>query len=63
MLELGPDNVVEYLHASGHLEPGVAAMAHTLAWGVSNVVLRIQPSQGEDFVLKQSRGKLRTEAD
>jgi len=63
MLELGPDNVVEYLHASGRLDPAVAATAHTLAWGVSNAVLRIQPTKGDDFVLKQSRGKLRTEAD
>ena len=63
MLELGPDNVVEYLHSTGHLDATVSAKAQTLAWGVSNAVLRIHPARGDDFVVKQSRKKLRTEAD
>jgi 5-methylthioribose kinase len=31
-----------------------------LAWGVSNVVLRVTPITGEPLVVKQSRGQLRT---
>lgn len=60
MLEIGPDNVVGYLHEHGWLERGIAARAEVLAWGVSNAVLRITPDHGEPFVVKQSRARLRT---
>jgi len=63
MLEIGPDTLVDYLHATGHLADGVAADVEALAWGVSNVVLRVRPDVGDDFVVKQSRAQLRTEAD
>lgn len=61
MLELGPDNVLDYLRAAGRLAPEARATARLLAWGVSNVVLRIDVAGGEDFVVKQSRRQLRTE--
>lgn len=63
MHEVDAQNAVEYLRQTGHLEPGVLAEAVPLAWGVSNVVLRICTSRGADFVLKQSREQLRTKAD
>jgi hypothetical protein len=31
-----------------------------LEWGVSNVVLRVTPDTGADFIVKQSRPQLRT---
>lgn len=60
MHELGPENTVAYLHASGRLAPELDAQVEALAWGVSNVVLRVTPAIGEAFVIKQSRVKLRT---
>jgi aminoglycoside phosphotransferase (APT) family kinase protein len=62
MIELGPDNVIDYLHSTGRLEPNIPATARRLAGGVSNVVLRIEPAAGDDFIIKQSRGQLRTKA-
>ena len=62
MLEIEPHNAVEYLHERGWLDRQVRAQAELLAWGVSNAVLRITPAAGEPFVLKQSRGQLRTKA-
>ncbi|MEX1095988.1 MAG: phosphotransferase [Planctomycetales bacterium] len=63
MIELGPENVVAYLRAAGRLDRDAPAAAEPLAWGVSNVVLRVTPAAGPAFVVKQSRAKLRTEAD
>jgi 5-methylthioribose kinase len=63
MLEIGPDTLVDYLHTTGQLAEEVAADVEALAWGVSNVVLRVQPETGGDFVVKQSRAQLRTETD
>ncbi len=60
MIEIGPDNVLKYLRSNGHLDPDVSARAELLAWGVSNVVLRISLETGDDFVLKQSREQLQT---
>ncbi|MCH7990489.1 MAG: hypothetical protein IID46_15215 [Planctomycetes bacterium] len=60
-MDLGPDNVLEYLRSNGHLAPDVSARAELLAWGVSNVVMRISLESGNDFVLKQSREQLQTE--
>ena len=62
MLELGADNVVGWLRDRGHLPAGCPAQAEVLSGGVSNVVLRIRPEDGPDFVVKQSRERLRTEA-
>ncbi len=63
MYEISEGNVVPYLQKTGRLTPESAAQAKILAWGVSNVVLRIHPDNGSDFVVKQSREKLRTKAD
>ena len=63
MIEVDEHNVVDYLHKTGQLEPKTAALAERLAWGVSNVVVRIHPVTGPDFVVKQSREQLRTRAD
>lgn len=61
MRELNPDNVIDYLRETGQLVGN--AEATLLTGGVSNVVLRISPTDGPDFVLKQSRTKLRTAVD
>lgn len=61
MIELGPENVVDYLRSTGRLSPQENADARLLAWGVSNVVLRVCVAGGDEFVIKQSRKQLRTE--
>src|SRR5579863_2172396 len=60
MLEIHPDNALDYLHTRGVLEFGDSARVESLAWGVSNVVLRITPENVQAFVIKQSRTQLRT---
>ena len=60
MREITAQTAVEYLQQTGRLDPRTPARAELLAWGVSNVVLRIEPVSGAPFVLKQSRGQLRT---
>jgi 5-methylthioribose kinase len=61
MQQVDADNVVDYLHSAGHLDPSIPADVEWLAWGVSNVVLRVHPMTGDDVVLKQSRSQLRTD--
>src|ERR1700680_1333074 len=58
MLELTPDNAVDYLHGQGWIGPGPARV-EPLGWGVSNAVFRVE-SADRLFVLKQSRPQLRT---
>src|SRR5581483_12142468 len=58
MLELTPDNALDYLRQRGRIGPGPARV-ELLGWGVSNVVLRVE-TPGQLFVLKQSRPQLRT---
>jgi 5-methylthioribose kinase len=60
MLEIDPDNAVEYLRGQGWLDDRASARAEVLAWGVSNAVLRVTPEGAEPFVIKQSREQLRT---
>lgn len=62
MQEITPENATEYLWQQGWLPRGTKADVQPLAWGVSNVVMRVVPESGTDFVLKQSREKLRTAA-
>lgn len=62
MHEVTPENAVEYLRARGRLPDGPAEV-EWLAWGVSNVVLRVQPAERDAFVVKQSRAQLRTKAE
>jgi 5-methylthioribose kinase len=58
MLELSPDNALDYLRTKGWITSAPAAVL-PLGWGVSNVVLRVE-TPDRAFVLKQSRPKLRT---
>ena len=63
MYELTAENVVAWLRETGHLAADEPATAEWLAWGVSNVVLRITRPATDDIVLKQSRARLRTEVE
>ncbi len=63
MRELDASNIVDYLRESAWLRPDQDAHAVELAWGVSNIVLRINVAPGDDIVVKQSREKLRTKID
>ncbi len=58
MLELTPENCLEYVRAQGWVGPGPARV-EPLGWGVSNAVFRVE-SPGRSFVVKQSRMRLRT---
>jgi enolase len=58
MLELTPDNVVDYLRRRGWLGAGPAEV-RPLGGGVSNAVLAVHTPQGA-VVVKQSRPQLRT---
>jgi 5-methylthioribose kinase len=58
MIELTPDNALDYLRATGRLGAGPARVT-SLGWGVSNAVLRVETPE-RLFVLKQSRPQLRT---
>lgn len=60
MIELGPDNTLAWLHAHGWLPKTESATVLPLAWGVSNVVMRVTPESSPEFVVKQSRTQLRT---
>jgi 5-methylthioribose kinase len=61
VLEVTPDNALDYLRSLGRLPPG-PARAEALSGGVSNIVLRVETAAGR-FVLKQSRPRLRTRDD
>ncbi|MFM9963244.1 MAG: phosphotransferase family protein [Planctomycetaceae bacterium] len=65
MLELGPDNLIAYLCRTGRLTSAEAVTSHAelLTGGVSNVVMRVGVPSGQDFVVKQSRAQLRTQAE
>src|SRR5262249_2642957 len=56
MIELTPDNVLDYLRRSGRIGPG-PARATPLGWGVSNAVFPVETADGL-FVLKHSRPQL-----
>lgn len=60
MRELDEQNVGIYLRERGLVGGTKAPIVQALAWGVSNVVLRVTPAEGDPFVLKQSRAQLRT---
>ncbi|QDV51406.1 phosphotransferase family protein [Gimesia fumaroli] len=61
--EITAENVIAYLRAKEHLGADEPASAEALAWGVSNIVIRIDRGVGADFVIKQSRKQLRTQAE
>jgi aminoglycoside phosphotransferase (APT) family kinase protein len=58
LLELTADNAADYLRRQGWLAPGPAHV-ELLSGGVSNAVLRVEQA-GRQFVVKQSRPRLRT---
>jgi 5-methylthioribose kinase len=58
MLEITPQNILDYVRARDWIGPG-PARAEALGWGVSNVVFRVE-TPDRLFVLKQSRPQLRT---
>src|ERR1700687_3100618 len=58
MLELTPDNTLDYLRHNGWISAGPTRV-EPLGWGISNVVLRVGTPE-RLFVLKQSRPQLRT---
>src|SRR5689334_13454870 len=58
MLDITPDNALDYLHWRGWIEPGPAEV-EVLSGGVSNQVLRVTHGCHR-FVVKQSRPQLRT---
>ncbi len=61
--EITAENAIAYLRQNQHLSSDEVATAEPLAWGVSNVVIRIHREAGGDFVLKQSREQLRTQTE
>jgi 5-methylthioribose kinase len=73
MVEIDATTTLDYLRGPGRdFLPQVgltvtdldSATASELAWGVSNIVIRVDvPHAGASFVLKQSREKLRTQID
>ena len=60
MREITPENAADYLRESGRLPANRAIAVLALGGGISNLVLRVEVGGGDSFVLKQSRGQLRT---
>jgi 5-methylthioribose kinase len=58
--EVTPETAGDYLRERGYAPPGAAVVAHTLGWGVSNVVMLVEIEGRPALVLKQSRERLRT---
>ena len=57
---LTEQTAADWLRTRGWLAASVGAEVRMLEWGVSNVVLRVTPDTGADFIVKQSRPQLRT---
>ncbi len=62
-MELTAENVRDYLVQLGRLHPQAIATAIPLAWGVSNIVLRVDAPAYPSIVVKQSQARLRTRID
>lgn len=60
MWTVTPENVLDYLQATGRLSAETTTKVTPLAWGVSNIVLRIDPDNYPPLVIKQSQPQLRT---
>jgi 5-methylthioribose kinase len=70
MFDLTPQNIGSYLRKRGWIPPDKTVQANLLAWGVSNLVMRIVIKPDDktarnlsEVVIKQSRRKLRTQAE
>jgi 5-methylthioribose kinase len=57
-MNLTATNAVEYLRSRGHLAAGESAHACELKGGVSNTVIHVSRSDGDDLVIKQVRPQL-----
>lgn len=62
-LELTPETLADYLVHTGRIEPSAGVVVTPLAWGVSNLVLRVDRPAGPSLVVKQSQPRLRTRID
>lgn len=60
MFLLDPHSAPDWLRSTGRVPHDEELTVEALAWGVSNVVLRVTPRTLTPFVLKQSREQLRT---
>ncbi|MEX2139262.1 MAG: phosphotransferase [Pirellulales bacterium] len=58
-MNLTATNAVAYLRSRGHLAPAESTTARELSGGVSNTVIYIARSGGDDLVLKQVRRQLK----
>jgi 5-methylthioribose kinase len=64
MHEIDATNAADFLRAAGRVAADEPVVVRELAGGVSNVVLLVTlPARGEQFVLKQARGRLRVKED
>jgi len=63
MPPLTADTVLTYLREAGHIPTATLARASPLAWGVSNVVLRVEPEGMPALIVKQSQPQLRTKVE
>lgn len=64
MIEITSDTAADYLRSTGRAVSEEPVTASELAGGVSNLVLLVTlPSRGEQFVLKQARGRLRVKEE
>jgi len=63
MREIDSDNVADYLRETGRASSDAAIEVRELAGGVSNIVLRVVIDDRPPMVLKQSRERLRTQAE
>lgn len=57
-MNLTPASAFEYLRSRGAIDAGEAAHARELSGGVSNVVIYVARTGGDDLVLKQARERL-----
>lgn len=62
-LWLTPESTADYLIAHGWLSAADRANVQPLAWGVSNLVLRVDVAGKPSFIVKQSRPQLRTKIE
>lgn len=62
MREVTPETVAQYLRETGHVAAGRAVVVKAMAWGVSNIVLRVDVEGNAPIVVKQARERLRTKA-
>ncbi len=58
IIRFDTNNVAEYLRSQGHIGPLETIDAYELSGGVSNVVIHVSRTLGDDFVLKQGRERL-----